>query len=135
MTQSKSSEMQRRVLLIDNSPATKGAFKSIYTISEHLQSKFDFTFCLPRSSSLLEGLKKKKLQIISLPLLEIKKDLSVLAYLPVLIANILRLTYISNVRKINTVHVNDLYNMVGVGVKILLPRVHLIYHIRLMPDS
>ncbi|QCK16487.1 hypothetical protein DCC35_18000 [Mangrovivirga cuniculi] len=36
---------------------------------------------------------------------------------------------------IQIIHINDLYNMIGVMVKIIDPKIKVIYHIRLLPNS
>lgn len=122
-------------MIIDNASAFTGAFKSIFTVSRHLASQFNFIFCIPSGSTLKKYLSEKGMDYFTLPFLEISKRLSVLFYFPMLLYNAVRLSFIVSTRNVDVIHVNDLYNMTGIVVKILKPRIKLIYHVRLMHDS
>lgn len=56
-------------------------------------------------------------------------------YLPVLLLNSVRLLRYVKANEIDIVHINDLYNMVGVIIKMMFPKVRLVYHIRLLPTA
>lgn len=124
-----------RVLIIENATSTTGAFKSICAVVDLLQEKVEFFFALPKKSSLDRNLRQRGFEVISIPFLEISKSLSVIFYFPKLIVNSLALARFVSKKEIGIVHVNDLYNLTGVGVKLLRPKTQLIYHVRLLPDS
>lgn len=123
-----------KVLIVDNSPAFTGAYKSISAITTALREDFDFMFCLPSGSSLKETSTKAR-PTITLPFSEIKKHVGIIFYLPLLISNSLRLLRVIRKNKIDILHINDLYNLVGVLVKMISPKTKVIYHVRLLPSS
>lgn len=127
---------KKTILIIDNASAFTGAFKSIFTVSRHLASQFNFIFCIPSGSTSEKYLSEKGVDYFKLPFLEISKRISaLLLYFPVLLYNALRLLSVVSARNVDVIHVNDLYNMTGIVVKILRPRIKLVYHVRLMHDS
>lgn len=126
--------MRSRILIIDNSSGITGAFNSILNYTQLLAHQYEFHFCLPSNSLALEILKKKEVPYIALPFIELNKSWQVLFYFPALFLNTWRLRRYCKTNNIRIVHVNDLYNMTGVFLKILLT-IKVIYHIRLLPTS
>jgi len=122
------------ILILDNSPSITGAYKSILSATEALQDKYTFIFAL-QSSQLASVFSNQKNAAIHLPFLEIQKSWKLLFYFPVLMINSFRLLKIIKKQHVRIIHINDLYNMCGIIVKILNPRIKLIYHIRLLPTS
>jgi len=122
------------ILILDNSPSVTGAYNSILSVTEVLQKDIYFIFALP-SKELVSRFTGSKLTATYIPFLEIQKSWRFLFYLPVLIINCFRLQRIINKNEINIIHVNDLYNMCGIILKIFNPRLKLVYHVRLLPTS
>ncbi len=122
------------ILLIGNSKAITGALKSIIAVSEHISSQIHYQFVLP-SKSIVGQLKDQGYSAHCIPFLEIQKNWRLLLYLPLLVINTIRVIRLINKKQIDILHVNDLYNMVGVMVKLIRPKTKLVYHVRLMPDS
>lgn len=123
-----------KILIIDNSRALTGAFKSILLTTSQI-NRCEFSFALPASSTLIHTLKEKKIHVLPVGFLEISKSLTILLYLPVLIWNSIKILRFLKKNQISIVHVNDIYNMCGVLIKILSPSTRLVYHVRLLPDS
>lgn len=124
-----------RILIIENSVAFTGAFKSVLQVSTRLQDRFEFIYCLPAHSNLGERLNARGFSCFQLPFVEISRSWKTLLYVPMLLINSWRLFRKVQQNKIAVVHVNDLFNLTGVLVKWLRPKTKLIYHVRLMPNS
>lgn len=123
-----------KILIIDNSRFPTGAFTSIYLLSSAIHD-FEFHFSIPSDSLLVGKLNKDGIRVYPLPYLELSKSFRSIFYLPVLIVNSFRLLRYIRKHRISVVHVNDVYNLCGVVLKFLNPDLHLIYHVRLLPDS
>lgn len=121
-------------MIIDNSIFWTGALKSILISTEKLRNRFNFFFILPTNID-IDKKKLKSKRISYLPFVEIQKNWRILIYFPMLIINGIRLTRLIRKNKIKILHVNDLYNMLGILVKLLNPDIRVIYHIRLLPYS
>jgi L-malate glycosyltransferase len=126
---------KQKILILENSHSFTGAFKAVFSLTQQLRSHFDFIFCISSKSQLKVNLEKENFRYVTLPFLELSKSFSILFYFPVLIYNSIKLSNIIRKGNIDTIHVNDLYNMTGVITKILYPKIRLIYHVRLMADS
>lgn len=124
-----------KVLILDNSPAFTGAFKSIFQVTKELSSKFEFIYVIPKDSSNKIQLEKSGLRVLKFPFIEIAKSLSILWYLPQLLINTIKIKTLVKKHNIEIVHVNDLYNMLGVLIKVFNPNIKLVYHVRLLPNS
>jgi L-malate glycosyltransferase len=122
----------KKVLVIDNSSHFTGAIKSIRSLTSFLKDSFNIYYAIPRKSA-IKNLSKG--YVIKINFLEIKRSWSVLFYLPLLIINSIRIFGFIQKEHIKIIHVNDLYNMCGVLVKIFYPSMKLVYHIRLLPSS
>lgn len=122
---------RQNVIIVDNSVHWTGALRSILNFATFLKDNFEFTLILPAPSS-----RRSKIEISYrvIPFLELKRNLTVLLYLPMLLINSVRiLKLVRNSQAI--VHVNDLYNMCGVVIKMIRPKTRVIYHVRLLPSS
>jgi L-malate glycosyltransferase len=124
-----------KVCIVDNSTYYTGAFKSINYYTEGLKKDICFTYCVPQGSELDKTLKTQGYNVYSFNFLEIQKSFKIIFYLPLLVYNSLKLRSILRKNGISILHVNDLYNLTGVVVKLLMPSLKLIYHVRLLPTS
>jgi len=126
-------ERKPRILIIENSKAYTGAFKSMQTFSEYLSTQFEFFFCLSSNSHIKSRVSKN---LVLIPFLELRKSLWVgLLYFPYLFLNSIRIHRLCQREKISILHVNDLYNLCGVVIKFFWPSYKVVYHIRLMRGS
>lgn len=123
------------VLIIENSIGTTGAFKSILAKTELIKDKTNFYFAIPKSSTNIEILKEKKIEYVEINFLEISKRIySLLFYFPILFVNTFRTLKYVKKNKIDIIHTNDIYNLIGICCKLFI-KVKVITHIRRMPDS
>lgn len=122
-----------RILVIENSVSTTGAFRSMNAFTRALQEDVEFHFAVPRKSVLGNHFAGP---VVKLPFLEISRSIrALLLYLPVLVFNSWHIARYCRRHRIRIVHVNDLYNLCGVVVKWMVPSIRVVYHVRLMPDS
>ena len=121
-------------MIVDNSLALTGAFKSIAEVTSKIDSA-KFYFAIPSKSAMILDLRKREMDVISLNFIEISRSVSAILYFPFLIWNSIRLLRYIKKNCIEIVHVNDMYNMCGVAVKLIRPKTKVVYHVRLMPDS
>lgn len=125
-----------RILIVENSLAFTGAFKSIAGASALMRSEFDFHYCIPSRSTLGDRLISQGFPVVRLPFVEISRSVwSLIRYFPMLLLNTFRLRRYVRDHKLDIVHVNDLFNLTGVLLKRMMPSVKVIYHVRLMPGS
>ena len=124
-----------KVLIIDNSKKFTGAFKSILAFSQALQLEYNFVWCIPTGSEVTVLIKKAEFEYHEIPFVEISKSIKTLLYPYFLLKNSLKIRRIINKRNISIIHVNDLYNLSGVVLKLLDNRISIIYHVRLLPSS
>lgn len=123
------------VLVVENSMDTTGAFKSILNYANYAKASYDFIFVLPRKSCLTDRVKKEGFSVETLPFVELRKHpVNLLLYFPMLIMNAIRLKRMVYRYRVDLVHVNDFYNLVGVAAKMLGGRFVLLTHVRFMPD-
>lgn len=127
--------LKNRILILENSHGATGAFKSIFGLTQSINHEFEFHFAIKKHTPLATVLKKESILYVELPYVEISRSWKTILYLPILFLNSWRVTRYLSKHQIHIIHVNDLYNMVGVLSKILRPSSKLIYHIRLLPDS
>lgn len=127
---------KKRILVIDNSIDVTGALKSILRTAEELHHFFDFHFAIPTASkSRLTITKMGFTHIYELPMKEIsKRTISLTLYIPFLILNALRLKKIIKKEKISIIHLNDLYNLLPVVVRLFGTTIPYVCHIRFLPD-
>jgi L-malate glycosyltransferase len=126
---------KKSILVIDNSTGWTGAFKSIVTVAQHLSRNYHFHFCIPRESANAQYLSQKRIPHCELNFIELSKRITTLFYLPQLLLNSFRIRAYCKSNNIEVIHVNDIYNLTGIIVKFVYPKVKLIYHIRLLESS
>ncbi|MEQ8924881.1 MAG: glycosyltransferase family 4 protein [Fulvivirga sp.] len=122
------------ILVVDNSLGLTGAFKSIIAFHKNMKSKYHFIYAL-NSPDLGAELEKAGIEFIKIRFVELNKSWSVLFYFPMLFANTIILLKLIKRKKIRVVHINDMYNLLGVMVKLFSPNIKVVYHVRLLPDS
>lgn len=125
-----------KILLIDNSLDQTGASKALFQIIKGLPTdEFGFIFLFPQNSKCVEEAKMLGYGAWEMKFVEISKSIKNLAlYFPRLYLNAGKLKKLIKKENIQIVHVNDLYNMTGLAVK-LFSGVKLVTHIRRMPES
>ncbi len=107
-----------------------GAFRSIQGFIQSLGHRVLVYYAVPEGCwTDIEGIPANRIN--KLNFLEISRNLKVVWYIPQLLINTLKLRSVLKRNSIQVVHVNDLYNMVGVCLKILHPSIKLVYHVRL----
>ncbi len=126
---------KKLIILVDNSLDTTGAFNSLLRNIEDLQNEFDFVFIIPSKSTNDIILKERGFECHKINMIEIsRRPLDILLYFPLLIKNAYYLSKIVDKYKANIVHVNDVYNMIGIVGK-FWNKYKLYTHIRRMPES
>ncbi len=126
----------KNILIIDNSPGITGALKCVVYVARRLRDEFNFHFALPPGNGeAVRLLQQEGFPLFTLQFVELSKSWKVLIYFPVLLFNTFRLLHYCRTNAIHLVHVNDLYNMTGVMLKLLWKKIRLIYHVRLLPAS
>jgi glycosyltransferase involved in cell wall biosynthesis len=124
------------ILVIENSRQVTGALKSIYAMAEELRDDFEFTFILPAGSAATSWIKSRSaIKVIELPMTEINKSWRIMLYLPMLIINAFRVKRIIKRGKIDIVHSNDLYNMIGPMLKFFGVKFKYLCHVRFLPGG
>ncbi len=124
------------VLLIDNSNDFTGASKALLKAAEELKVKgITFVFVFPKGSKCVSEVRERGYEVYEIKFQEIRKKASaILLYFPKLIINTFRLRKISKRHKVRVVHMNDMYNMLGLCLKIS-SKVKIVTHVRMMPAS
>ncbi len=122
-----------RVFVIENSTQVTGAFRSTHTYCQSLSSRFEFHLGVQEGCWSTHQI--PNCTVHPFKFLEISRSYRLICYLPKLLYNTLKLNRILARHSVKVVHVGDLYNMLGVLVKILNPNIKLIYHVRLRKSS
>lgn len=126
-----------KILIIENSIDVTGALKSILKTSSDLRDMFEFVFVIPKGSKSKTLIRDKQFDpIFEIRMREIRRQFSaLLLYLPFLVINSFRLRRIIKQNDISLVHVNDLYNLLPVIVRLFGLNIPYICHVRFMPDK
>jgi L-malate glycosyltransferase len=126
-----------RILIIENSIDVTGALKSVVQFAACLNSSFEFKFIIPKASkarSWIESMGYEDIQ--ELPMKELNRQLlSWVLYLPYLLINAIRLNKIIRHNAISLVHVNDVYNLLPVAMRLTGGSTPYICHIRFLLDK
>jgi L-malate glycosyltransferase len=127
---------QPSILIIENSTNVTGALKSITRTAFDLKEYYNFHFIIPKRSKGRFWIEGKGLnEITELPMKEISKRLvSWLLYFPYLLINAARLVRLIKKERVSLIHVNDLYNLLPVVLKLFGNKTPYVCHIRFMPD-
>lgn len=126
----------KKVLFIDNSHYETGALRSLVFLINDLKNQYDFTVVLPENSTgrkfveEINGIKCREL-----PMLEISRSLKSLKYPKVLKQNAKTIKSWIDEEGFDLIHVNDIYNMLGVRLKKMGVGIPLVQHIRLLRNS
>lgn len=124
-----------KILVIENSIDITGALKSIAHIALDLRSTFDFIFVIPSGSVVKEWIEQQGISVLELPMKELSRKIySVFVYLPVLFMNAIRLNKIIKQKSISVIHVNDMYNLLPVAIRLLGNSTPYVCHVRFLPD-
>ncbi|MEI9917930.1 MAG: glycosyltransferase family 4 protein [Bacteroidota bacterium] len=127
---------RRRILVIENSRQVTGALKSIVAMAEDLRDDFEFIFIFPSNSAARSWIQSRtNIRVIELPMLEISKSWRAVFYIPVLFINALRVKRIISRDKIDIVHSNDLYNLIGPVLRSFGVKFKYICHARFLPSG
>ena len=111
-----------------------GAFHSILNYSRTLRDEFDFYYAVPKGCwTRLSEVQASR--IFTFNFLELGKSIRIFWYLPQLIINTAKLSRIVRKQSIDVIHVNDLYNMLGICLKLVYPNTKVVYHVRLLRNS
>ena len=128
--------MKQSVILIDNSIAFTGAFRCALNEAELLKDSARFIFVIPSGSTNKSLLEERGITFYELPLLEIKKSVSVgMAYLPALMKISSQLMKIIEKENPSLIQVNDVYNLLGVMAKLRGYKGKLVTLFRFLPSA
>lgn len=123
-----------RLLLVENSLHTTGAFVSAMAMADVLRTYHDIEFVLPATSTLHPVVEAAGIVCHSLPMSELGRSWArLLRYAPVLLLNTVRLRRLLLRRKVDVLVINDYYNLLGVIVRCIGWRGQLLTMVRLMP--
>ena len=123
-----------RLLLVENSLHTTGAFVSAMAMVDALRADHDIEFVLPAASTLHPVVEAAGIVYHSLPMSELGRSWPrLLRYVPMLLVNTVRLRRLLSRKKIDVLVINDYYNLLGVMAKGTGWRGQLLTMVRLMP--
>ncbi|GAL83789.1 hypothetical protein Hsw_0817 [Sporocytophaga myxococcoides] len=127
---------KRTIIVVENCLGYTGAFKAILQVVENLSDQYRFVFVLTQGSSVGEILRQKGIFVYHLPFFPLQRKIkSIILYIPKLISNSLRLRAIVKKEKAVVIHANDIYNLSPLLVKLSLPGIKLVTHIRILQNS
>ena len=112
-----------------------GALTAVLSTTDRLKDRFDFYYVIPSKSHIGNIIEKSGYKVYKIPFTEINKSPSLLLYIPKLFLNARRILKIMKRNRIDMLHVNDIFNMVGCVVKKMNPGIKLVNHVRLLKDS
>jgi L-malate glycosyltransferase len=121
------------IVHVDNSSVVTGALKALTMLCEQMP-EYRHVIVLP-SEAMGPAQLLGRFKIYQLPFVELSKSVtSVVKYLPVFIANAIRLRRIIRSEHASLLHVNDVYNLVGYFSRLGL-NVPIVVHARMLPAS
>lgn len=127
-----------RVLIVENSVAFTGAFRSVLAAVRLQQHQFDFRFVLPTGSTLTATLRAEGFPVDELPFVELGRAVGRLVrYGPMLLLNGQRLARLVKQHRIDVLHSNDFYNLTPYVAAQLLGRrrPRIVTHVRMLAGS
>lgn len=131
---SKEFKQRPRLLLIENSLHTTGAFVSAMAMANALHADYDIELVLPATSTLHPVVEAAGIVCHRLPMSELGRSWArLLRYAPMLLLNTMRLRRLLSLRKIDVLVINDYYNLLGAMAKVTGWRGQLLTMVRLMP--
>ena len=123
-----------KLLLVENSLHMTGAFVSALAMTDALRADYDIEFVLSTTSTLQSAVEAKGIVCHLLPMSELGRAWPrLLRYVPVLLANTVRLHRLLARRRSEFLMINDYYNLLGVMVKSTGWSGQLLTVVRLMP--
>lgn len=123
-----------KLLLVENSLHTTGAFISALAMTDALRADYDIEFVLPATSTLQSAVEAKGLVCHLLPMSELGRAWPrLLRYVPILLANTVRLRRLLARQKTDVLLINDYYNLLGAMMKCTGWSGQLLTVVRLMP--
>lgn len=126
---------KKKIAIVCNSKGYTGAFKAIFDLSKTIEEKADIVFIIPNNSKIKQILIERNLTFYEIGFKEISLSPSLVIYPILLFINSIKILKIIRMKKIDILHINDIYNMVGIICKILDRNIYLVYHVRLLKDS
>ena len=124
----------QRILVLDNSVATTGAFRSALAMAQALQDVVEMQFVLPKAPELHAELASLGFRTHMLPMLEIGRSLArLVTYFPALIVNGWRLRKILRRERVDVLVANDYYNLLPTVVRLMGWRGRILTIVRLLP--
>jgi L-malate glycosyltransferase len=125
-----------RILIIENSVAVTGAFKSILRSSQGLSDRFEFVFLFPQQSSVVSTVRAMGFEAYEVPMQEVRKNtLSIIRYLPALLYNTRRLSGLVKQARIDLMVVNDFYNLLPPVYKMFGGNLPYVCYVRFLPSK
>jgi len=124
-----------KVLVLDNSIYVTGSIRSIVSFAKSLSNQYCFEFAMNCSGDAASYVARSGFVVHSVNFLELSKGWKSLRYPFSLIRNYRKIMNIVESSGVSIIHINDLYNQIGILIKIFLPNIPVIYHVRLLPDS
>ncbi len=128
--------MKNKILIIENSIHLTGDLKSITRSSFDLSNHFEFLFVIPKHSKGRFWIENKGFsKIFELPMRELSRRLSSLVlYVPFLVLNSIRLKKILKTNNVDIIHINDVYNLLPVAIRLFGNSTPYVCHFRFLPD-
>lgn len=125
-----------RVLVLDNSVATTGAYRSALALAQALREYAQLQFVLPRAPALHSELASLGFRSHALSLVEIGRSIRrLLAYVPMLVLNGIRLRRLLTRERVDALVANDYYNLLPAMVRLLGWRGRILTIVRLLPAA
>ena len=123
------------ILIIENAVDITGGLISVLRSSRALRDQYQFTFLLPAGSRAKIMVTDAGFQAYELPLAELRKNFfSILAYIPLLLVNVIRLKSILRVANPSLIVVNDFYNLIPGAYRMLGGKIPYVCFIRFVPS-
>ena len=121
-------------MLLDNSVATTGAYRSAVAMAQAIGEHVDTVFVLPPVGAHHSELASLGFHSHQLPMVEIGRSIRrLIAYVPMLIVNGLRLRRMLVSERIDALVANDYYNLLPTVVRLMGWRGRIITIVRLLP--
>ena len=125
---------RQRILLLDNSVATTGAYRSALAMAQAIGEHIDTVFVLPPAVALHSELASLGFHSHVLPMVEIGRSIwRLVAYVPMLIINGVRLRSVLARERVDVLIANDYYNLLPTMVRLMGWRGRILTIVRLLP--
>ena len=121
-----------RVGLVESAPALTGSVVSALHVARALEGQVAFSWASPPNHALSSQVERWIHLDAPLPRRQLR---AAVAYPPSLLFQATRLARWARSERLDVLHVNDFYNLVGVAARPLLGGIPLVYHVRLLPDA